>query len=160
MNLLLGFFSYFETLSFWKQLQVVAALWFFVFGVIGTIVLPIIFNFVVYPKIEKRLGMRLKKWSFATDIWLFGKFFLSYSVLCTLVVTQWFMLIFAKNPDEAIKKFNAKRAWATDLAKGNYNIRGASKFELLICFFATINGLLIIIAMTIVWLTHMYCKAC
>lgn len=151
---ILGFVSYFGKLSFLERVELITVIYGFVFGAIGMFAIPIIFNFIIYPKVERRLGIKLRNWGAAIEAQLFGRFFFSPSLFSVYVLRQYFMLKFSKKFDFVLKKWNDKKKWRNDLTKGNYDIRNASKFEVFMSFFTVIYILLLIIDMLVFWIVH------
>lgn len=136
-----------------STLVILTAVWcFFLTGFINMFILPLIFNYKIIPDIEKRLGKKLKNWGIEVDMSLLGRFFYRGGVVFSIGVMQYFILIFFKSPDESIKKFNQKRAWAKDICAAGYDVRLASKFEKRMIWFGAINLLIGILSMAIFYI--------
>lgn len=104
-------------------------------GVFLFIVCPVVFQFKIIPEIERRLGRRIERWGLLVDMTPLGKYMQAHFGLSFFAVYQYFLVKFSKNPDAAIEKFNKRRkALGGDLAKAAYDVRQASKFELIMCF--------------------------
>lgn len=115
------------------------------FGLNGVITMPIIFNFFIIPKIEKKTG---KKLEFAPywNAFLFGNFIIGYAEIVEYIIIKYFALRFKKNPDAI--RVNRKFA----LEKIKYDIRTASNFEIKMSFIAAINVLLAAFCLGMVFL--------
>ncbi len=108
---------------------------FLVFLINSLIILPIIFNFFVIPNIEKRLGKKLEFSRFIywgkSSIWFSAHLDIGHSIFAKYLIWK----IWGK-----VRVGNPKVVYA--LYQLNYDIREASKFEIIMSFWTTLNSLL------------------
>lgn len=118
-----------------------------IFSAINIIIIsPVVFNYVIIPKIEKKLGTKLK---FKTiyDFFLFGNFSYRFLEVAIYIFLRYFFL-----------KINPNYVWKyknTALAKVNYDVRNASRLEIAMSFYSIISMILGGMSMLVFWiLTH------
>ena len=121
-------------------------------SLLGFIFFPLIFNYFIIPRIELRLGKKLEEWGSAIEMLNFsGKFAAKCAVVASCIFFQCLILKFSKDPGLGIEKFNQKRSRFTDLAKANYDVRDAPRYEVVFGFLAMTNLLLWVILAAIFW---------
>lgn len=113
-------------------------------------VFSLIFKYSIVPRIESRLGVRLHKWGIGSEMTIFGKFKARSRMIAIQVLIQYFFVKFSKNPNLAIQQLNDRVSCELDLAKANYDIREATRFEIVLSFLVLINTLLWIILVLII----------
>ena len=118
-------------------------------SILMAFIFSLIFNYFIIVKIEKRLGIKISKWGTLIEMFPFKKPMTKYIIVSSLVVYQYFFIIFFKKPDVLIKEFNRKRAWAYDLAKANYDVRDAPRYEVVLSFLVMASFFIWIFAVTI-----------
>ena len=112
-------------------------------------IFPLIFNYLIIPRVEERLGKRFDRWGVALEIQPFGKSRLKYVIFSTVVVSQYLLIKFSKNPDLMIKKFNGKTSNVADLTEANFDVRASKKTEIFLSFMTIFNILLWIFSVAI-----------
>lgn len=94
---------------------------------------PIIFNLVIIPKIEKKVGTKLEYRNIVYDIQPFGLLIGKYFEIMFYIVVKHVTLKLGFNPS----KIRLGPRFALQLV--NYDIRQASYFELFMCYLALFN---------------------
>ena len=120
-------------------------------SIIALVIFPLIFNYIIIPRIEERLGAKIVSWGYIVEMRPLGRIYMKYMVVASSVLIQTVLLKFFKNSDMLIKKSNKNASWTFDLAKANYDVRQATKFEIVMSFLALANILLCIILAIIFW---------
>jgi len=119
-------------------------------SLLGFIFFPLIFNYFIIPRIELRLGKKLEEWGSAIEMLNFsGKFAAKCAVVASCIFFQCLILKFSKDPGLGIEKFNQKRSRFTDLAKANYDVRDAPRYEVVLSFLVMASFFIWIFAVTI-----------
>jgi len=118
-------------------------------AVIGVVIMPIIFNCFVIPKIEKKVMCKLKTRPIY-NYFLFGNFTFKY--IDVVGHLAWKYLAWKIKGNSEVVKMSADYG----LGRVNYRIENASKFELLMTLLACANFLIAIISMLIAFFIQMY----
>ena len=110
-----------------------------------SIILPLIFNFFLIPKIEKKIGKKLEYKHYIYQVALFGSFFGRYIEISYYMVVKFIASKLGFDPN----KVNLGKLLA--LQSVNYNIEEASYVEVGISFFALGNILLVFLVPSFLW---------
>jgi hypothetical protein len=120
-------------------------------GFIIVLFFPPIFNFIIIPRIEKKLGKklqyRLQGYRFIPS----NRYFLPAGDISLYIVIKYLMLKIAKNPNFKFKKIYANLALET----AEYPITMASHFEIVMSFIVIIDALLCIASAIAFWILNM-----
>lgn len=109
------------------------------FAVINSmLIFPIIFNYLLIPKIEKRIGQKLNFCLAMYNGYLFGKFFCRYIEIMYSILILYFRFKLTRNPkDKKLASFFA-------LGQIDYQISTASPFEIIMSFLGLINAFVLL----------------
>ena len=133
-------FSMFHSISFMVQLILAISITF------SMLSMPFLFTFYIIPKIEKRLGKKLE--FVMLSYYFYGmKFAGSFYEISWCVVKKYLMW---KSNKPNFNEVKPKSKWA--LWRAPYRIEEASKFEIFISFFVSINTILFFIIGGILWI--------
>lgn len=106
------------------------------------IILPILYNCMIIPHIEKRLGLKLEfssiSYKYQKNLFpIFGKYLAAAGEVAFYLFLKFLILLITKKPEKVSLRNNA-------LQKVNYEIRDASSLEILSSLIFFINWILAI----------------
>jgi hypothetical protein len=111
-------------------------------GFIIVLFFPPIFNFIIIPRIEKKLGKKLQFPSIHYRIVPSNRYFAKSLDISLYIVIKYITYKITKNPDECRLLDKSKLA----LKYANYPITMASRFEIVMSFIVIIDTLLCIVS--------------
>ncbi len=101
------------------------------------IILPIIFKFIIIPKIEKRIGEKLKYLMSIYRWQIFSSWFVPPADVGFTISIQYFIWKIKKRPPGKLWGYNENTNFA--LQRVNYDVRQASRLEISMSFLAMAN---------------------
>lgn len=147
MKFINAFLNMFAAGSLWNRIEIILLLMMIFSALYLVLIAPIVFNYFIIPKIEKKIGSKLEfiNWY---EFYLFGKFSFRFAEIVSYIIIKYIALKLKKDPHKI--KINSKMA----LMKINYDIKEASSIEIVMSFLTIISGLLFFIIGGIIWYMH------
>jgi len=134
--------SDFMSLPINKIAVYVVLLYLFFTAIYQIIIMPIVFNYFIIPKLESKIGKKLEYRSYY-NFFLFGNWSFKSIEIANYIFLRYLFLKIIPN-----YKWRYKNS---ALAKVNYDIRTASKFEIVVSVFSMLNLELSIVAAIAFW---------
>ena len=136
VDLILDSFELFLSLSIDDKILCISIIFLIITSLKATLILPIVFNFKIIPRIEYKIGRQLQYDSFYNSVYLFGNYFARYAEIAFYICFTYFRLPFKRNE-------------AFALVKVNYQLEEFSEKEIFWSTYAMINFLIFGINMII-----------